>query len=79
VLLDEIKQALQDALLRPANKELRRQPPRTQFGRDTAQGRRMKVIPARLWAARKTRGYSDISALRIPGEVGRRFRDEVGH
>jgi hypothetical protein len=45
VLLDEIEQALPDALLRPANEELRRQPPRTQFGRDAAPLRAILVPP----------------------------------
>jgi hypothetical protein len=44
-LLDEIKQALPDLLLRPANKELRRQPPRTQFGGDAAPLRAVLVPP----------------------------------
>src|SRR4051794_30612551 len=45
VLLDKIEQALPDALLRPTNKELRRQPPRTQFGRDAAPLRTILMPP----------------------------------
>src|SRR4051794_19525033 len=45
VLLDEIEQPLPDAPLRPTNEELRRQPPRTQFGGDAAPLRAVLVSP----------------------------------
>jgi hypothetical protein len=35
-LLDEVEQALPNAPLRPADEQLRRQPPRAEFGRDPA-------------------------------------------
>ena len=45
VLLDEIEQAFPDALLRPANEQLRRQPPRAKLGRDAAPLRAVLVPP----------------------------------
>ena len=45
VLLDEIEQAFPDALLRPANEQLRGQPPGPQLGRDAAPLRAVLMPP----------------------------------
>src|SRR3954447_22497897 len=45
VLLDQLEQALPDTLLRPANEQLRCQPPRTKLGRDAAPLRAVLVPP----------------------------------
>ena len=77
VLLDEIEQALSDVLLRSANKELRSQPLRTQFGRDTAPLRAVLVPPEDRrnrppqFLRRRLAARPDLFDQRLPNRPGR--------